>query len=59
GGVLHRVITGDYPIADRWKVSKLEAGHPLPQPVALFKRLDDIPDDDPGAAAAQEILASS
>jgi methionyl-tRNA synthetase len=59
GGVLHRVITGDYPVADRWKVSQLEAGHPLPQPVALFKRLDDIPDDDPGAAAAQEILASS
>jgi methionyl-tRNA synthetase len=58
-GVVHRVITGDYPVADRWKVSELAPGHPLPQPVALFKRLDDVPDDDPGAAAAQEILASS
>jgi methionyl-tRNA synthetase len=58
-GVVHRVITGDYAVADRWKVSELAPGHPLPQPVALFKRLDDVPDDDPGAAAAQEILASS
>jgi methionyl-tRNA synthetase len=58
-GLVHRVITGDYPMVDRWKVSTLEAGHPLPQPVALFKRLDDVPDDDAGAAAAQEIQASS
>jgi methionyl-tRNA synthetase len=59
GGVLHRVITGEYPLSDRWHVSQLAPGHPLPQPVALFKRLDDVPDDDPGAAAAQEMLASS
>jgi methionyl-tRNA synthetase len=49
-GVVHQVITGDYPVADRWKVSELEAGHPLPQPVALFKRLDDV---------VEEALASS
>jgi len=56
-GVLHRVITGEYPVTDRWHASQLAPGHPLPQPLALFKRLDD--DDDPGAAAAQEMLASS
>ncbi|HEX3508942.1 MAG TPA: methionine--tRNA ligase [Candidatus Dormibacteraeota bacterium] len=44
-GVAHRVITGDYPVQDRWHVSKLQAGHPLPQPVALFKRLDDVVED--------------
>ena len=58
-GVLHRVITGEYPLTDRWHVSQLAPGHPLPQPLALFKRLDDVPDDDPGAAPAQEMLASS
>jgi len=41
-GLIHRVITGDYPIADRWKVSELPPGHPLRQPLALFKRLDDV-----------------
>jgi methionyl-tRNA synthetase len=49
-GVVHRVITGDYPISDRWHVSELAPGHPLPQPVALFKRLDDVPDDVEGGA---------
>jgi methionyl-tRNA synthetase len=58
-GVVHRVITGEYPMIDRWHVSRLAPGHPLPQPLALFKRLDDVPGDDPGAAAAQEMLASS
>jgi methionyl-tRNA synthetase len=52
GGVAHRVITGDYPVADRWHVSQLAPGHPLPPPQALFKRLDDINDE-------QEALASS
>ncbi len=52
-GVSHRVITGVYPVADRWHVSQLAPGHPLPQPLALFKRLDDVPEDDPGAGAAQ------
>ena len=44
-GLVHRVITGDYPMADRWKVSELAPGHPLPQPLALFKRLDDVVED--------------
>jgi hypothetical protein len=44
-GIAHRVITGDYPIKDRWHVSRLQAGHPLPPPAALFKRLDDVVED--------------
>ena len=44
-GAVHRVITGDYPAHDRWHVSQLVPGHPLPQPVALFKRLDDVVED--------------
>jgi methionyl-tRNA synthetase len=36
----HRIITGDYESADRWQPSKLEAGRKLPEPAALFKRLD-------------------
>jgi len=44
-GLVHRVITGNYPMADRWKVSELAPGHPLPQPLALFKRLDDVVED--------------
>ncbi len=51
-GVLHKVLTGEYPIANRWLVSELAPGHALPQPQALFKRLDDVPDP-------QEMLASS
>ena len=50
-GLVHRVITGDYPIADRWKVSELASGHPLPQPLALFKRLDDVEGGAPGAGS--------
>jgi methionyl-tRNA synthetase len=41
-GSTHMVITGDYPIADRWRPSQLEPGTKLPAPEALFKRLDDI-----------------
>jgi methionyl-tRNA synthetase len=51
-GILHKVLTGEYPIANRWLVSELAPGHPLPQPQALFKRLDDVPDE-------EEMLASS
>ena len=51
-GLVHRVITGDYPISDRWHVSELAPGHPLPQPVALFKRLDDVVEEGPGAASS-------
>jgi len=44
-GVVHRVITGDYSADNRWHASQLAPGHPLPQPVALFKRLDDVVED--------------
>jgi hypothetical protein len=46
------VITGDYPIADLWHASKLAPGHPLPQPVALFKRLDDVVEDTAALASS-------
>ena len=44
-GTVHNVLTGDYPIANRWLASKLAPGHPLPQPQALFKRLDDVSEE--------------
>jgi methionyl-tRNA synthetase len=43
-GVAHKVLTGEYPIGNRWRKSELKPGHPLPTPQALFKRLDDVPD---------------
>jgi methionyl-tRNA synthetase len=52
-GDAHRVITGDYPAVDRWHASQLEPGHPLPQPVALFKRLDDVEGGAPGTGSAR------
>ena len=52
-GVVHRVITGDYQAEDRWRASQLAPGHPLPQPVALFKRLDDVEGGAPGAGSAR------
>jgi methionyl-tRNA synthetase len=45
-GAVHKVLTGVYPIADRWRPSELAPGHPLPQPQPLFKRLDDVVDAD-------------
>jgi methionyl-tRNA synthetase len=45
-GLSHLVITGDYPIEDRWKPSGLRAGRPLPQPEALFKRLDPVVEEE-------------
>jgi methionyl-tRNA synthetase len=45
-GAVHKVLTGVYPIADRWRPSELAPGHPLPQPQPLFKRLDDVVDTD-------------
>jgi methionyl-tRNA synthetase len=41
-GATHSVITGDYPIEDRWRPSELPPGRKLPTPVALFKRLDEV-----------------
>jgi methionyl-tRNA synthetase len=45
-GTVHNVLTGDYPIANRWLPSRLAPGHTLPQPQALFKRLDDVLEED-------------
>ncbi len=45
-GDRHMVLTGDYPVADRWVRSELEAGRKLPAPIALFKRLDPIVDEE-------------
>ena len=46
-GVAHMVITGDYgePV-DRWRPSELEPGRKLPEPQALFKRLDEVVESD-------------
>ena len=41
----HRIITGDYDAMNRWLPSRLEPGRPLPEPVALFKRLDEVTDE--------------
>jgi methionyl-tRNA synthetase len=41
-GDSHLVLTGTYESVDRWRSSKLAAGTVLPPPDALFKRLDDV-----------------
>ncbi|HUY59015.1 MAG TPA: methionine--tRNA ligase, partial [Solirubrobacteraceae bacterium] len=46
-GASHSVLTGDYPIADRWRPSELEPGRKLPPPEPLFKRLDDVVEEEP------------
>ena len=58
-GVVHRVITGDYQAEDRWRASELAPGHPLPQPVALFKRLDDVVEGGAPLQTDEEAQASS
>ena len=47
-GAAHMVITGDYgdPL-DRWRPSELEPGRKLPEPQALFKRLDEVVESQP------------
>ena len=45
-GSSHLVITGDYASDDRWKPSELPAGRALPQPEALFKRLDPVVEEE-------------
>jgi methionyl-tRNA synthetase len=53
-GIMHRVLTGEYSSADRWRPSRLAPGHPLTQPQALFKRLDDVPEEGaPGTGSAR------
>jgi methionyl-tRNA synthetase len=46
-GSTHMVLTGDYPIGNRWLVSELPAGRKLPTPEALFKRLDEVVEEEP------------
>src|SRR5207245_2829451 len=41
------VITGEYEAVDRWRPSQLEPGRTLPAPQALFKRLDDVSEEEP------------
>jgi methionyl-tRNA synthetase len=50
-GTKHLVITGDYPSDDRWKPSELPAGRALPQPEALFKRLDPVVEEEEPASS--------
>jgi methionyl-tRNA synthetase len=50
-GSTHLVITGDYPSDDRWRPSELPAGRALPQPEALFKRLDPVAEEDEPASS--------
>jgi methionyl-tRNA synthetase len=45
-GDSHLVLTGTYDIVDRWKPSQLEPGRALPKPEALFKRLEDVVEDE-------------
>jgi methionyl-tRNA synthetase len=50
-GGSHTVITGDYPSDNRWRVSELAPGRMLPQPEALFKRLDDVVEEEPAPSS--------
>jgi methionyl-tRNA synthetase len=50
-GVTHLVLTGDYPERDWWRPSELKPGHPLPEPKALFKRLDEVVEEEPAASS--------
>jgi methionyl-tRNA synthetase len=49
-GVGHSVLTGEYPAGDRWRASQLEPGRKLPQPEPLFKRLDDVDEEEPSTS---------
>jgi methionyl-tRNA synthetase len=41
GGERHRVLTGEYDTSRRWRPSEIPPGRPLPEPKALFKKLDE------------------
>ena len=45
-GRSHSVITGEYEAVDRWHPSQLPPGRELPAPEPLFKRLDDVVEED-------------
>src|SRR3989454_12313720 len=50
-GASHMVLTGDYDNADRWRPSQLAPGSALPPPEALFKRLDEVVQEEPPASS--------
>ena len=50
-GSTHSVITGYYPMGDRWRPSDLPPGRKLPTPEALFKRLDQVVEEEPAASS--------
>ena len=50
-GSPHTVLTGDYPSANRWRPSELAPGRVLIPPEALFKRLDEVVEEE-GAASS-------
>ncbi len=50
-GASHIVLTGDYPSADRWLPSELPAGRKLPAPEPLFKRLDEVVEEEPAPSS--------
>ncbi|GAC1676663.1 MAG: methionine--tRNA ligase [Candidatus Dormibacteraceae bacterium] len=50
-GSSHLVITGAYASDDRWRPSELPAGRALPQPEALFKRLDPVVEEEDTASS--------
>jgi methionyl-tRNA synthetase len=50
-GGSHTVITGEYASDDRWRPSELPPGRKLPAPEALFKRLDDVVEEEQAASS--------
>jgi methionyl-tRNA synthetase len=50
-GSTHSVLTGDYPVVTMWVPSNLEPGRALRTPEPLFKRLDDIVEDEEPASS--------
>ena len=49
-GVSHLVLAGDYAFDNRWLPSQLEPGRKLPPPEALFKRLDEVVEEEIGSS---------
>ena len=49
-GVSHQVLAGDYAFDNRWLPSQLEPGRKLPPPEPLFKRLDEVVEEEIGSS---------
>jgi methionyl-tRNA synthetase len=49
-GVSHQVLAGDYAFDNRWLPSQLEPGRKLPPPEPLFKRLDEVFEEEIGSS---------